>query len=81
VDNGCWLLLTQDCSQQSLFAVYTKSGSDGGRVFQLLVPMYEIELTVHSRGAVRITVDNEEKLFDQQSRSVLIKDERDDDAG
>jgi len=72
-EKSCWTLLTQDCSQQGLFTIISKSIRDG-RVFKLLVPKYEIELVVRDDEIVAKVNDEEKNL--QLSRPLLIKKER-----
>jgi len=68
------MLLTQDCSQQGLFTIASRSDRDG-RTFKLLVPKYEIELVVRE-DMVTVKVNDDEKTL-QLSRPILVKKERD----
>jgi hypothetical protein len=73
-EKGCWALLTQDISQQSLFTVLTKL-SNNGRAIKLLVPNNEIELIVRG-DRVSVKVNDEEKPL-RLSQPIIIREEND----
>jgi hypothetical protein len=74
MEKGCWGLLTQDISQQSLFTVISKR-STNGRTFKWLVPKYDIELIVRG-DRVSVKVNDVEKPL-RLSQPIIIREEND----
>jgi len=74
MDKGCWVLISQDCSNSGLFTILSKKIHDGHTI-KVLVPRYEVEFFVRESTLELKINDKETRLH--KSEPIVIHEDRD----